>query len=97
RVGVAPAILAQEADRVVDADETTRLPDCSKLLVGQIARSWAQRVCIGMRRNQRCTRKFGDIPEPLLVDTRPIDQYAHLVTPPGARGAEAGQAFARTR
>ena len=75
--------------------EASKSATASQLPIGQVSRRSAQGVRVGMRRNQRCTRKFGDIPEPLLVNVREIDQYAHLVTTLDQRLAEIGQAVAR--
>src|SRR5207244_12704258 len=80
--GLVVAVLAQERDREVDADDAPRLADGIQLRVGQVAGSRTERVRVRVRRHERRAGQALHIPEARLVQVREVDEDAEPVARP---------------
>ena len=92
-VGDPAAVLAQEADRVVEPDDTAALGDGVELGVGQVARGGRQRVGVGVGGDERLVRQRGDVAEAGGVEVREVEEDAEAVA--GAHQLLAGGGQAR--
>ena len=91
RVAIVTAVRTQEARGEVETGEAAGFADRRQLLVGQIARVRADRVGVGVRRDQRRIRDLGNVPKAALIEVRQIDQNPQPVAGADQRLAEIGQ------
>src|SRR5581483_7768054 len=67
-IGVSTRVFPQITDGEINANQSTRLFDCIKLLISQVARAAAKLMNIRVGRDQRRFRESRNIPETFLVD-----------------------------
>ena len=94
-VGAHMTVAAQEASRKIQSYHAPAFANGIQLTVCEIARRWAQGVCVGMGRYKWSFRELCDIKESLFGNMREIDHDLQVVTSLDEAPARCSQAIAK--